>query len=364
MKRRIFTNLAIFSLIVLATLGGNALLSLTEHPAFTHNDYVFGQRMVIDNETPFEYDAALALPDRDRGIGLVTYGDPTFTWEHIRDRYGNKILREKDGHRYTVYSAEDNNLYYVFFNQDENGNWGLCTEGLYDTVHSAEGEFWDEYVYEWDLPAAILGDAVPRDTICAEDAMIKLEDFQNDLYAIRYNLKIDDLQTVMLRDEIAQAYRMTIDTMSDGVYLFEFHIYTDNTGALTYRRYNSETGLTNKGLFDDVTYPLTQTETEALLSVWTEADFFNLSPVHPYDTASFLDGQYIYLEGMADLWRIGEDGVFFYNYHMIGLRDQTLIYPELFSIHDTLIALVEEKGTEVKFNFRSEEEKLREVSEK
>lgn len=359
MKRKILINTAVILLIVAATLAGNALLSLTEHPAYSHADYVWGNRMVIDNETPFEYDENANILG-DRGIGLVTYFDPISDWETERNRYGNKILREKDGRRYTVYSAEDNRLYYVFFEKNSEDKWVTHTLGVYDTVHSTEGL--DQYVYEYDLPSAILGDAVPSRTISAEDALDKLENFQNDLYAVRYNLQIDDLRDVMFRNGIAQAYRMTMDTMSDGVYLFEFLIFTDGTGSLCYQRYNSETGLTNKGLFDDVAYSLTATETEALLSVWINADFFNLSPVHPYDTALFMDGQQLFLEGMDDLWRVGDAGVSFYNYHMIGLRDDSLIYPEFFSIHDALIALVEEKGTEVKFNFRSEEEKLRENS--
>ena len=156
MKRRIFINLAVFSLIVLTTLGGNALLSLTEHPAFTHNDYVFGQRMVIDNETPFEYDAALAVSDGSGGVGLISFGDPIATWEQVRDECGNKILREKDGRLYTVYSAGGNRLQYVFFEQDAYENWNLYTEGLYDAVHSTKGYLWENYVYEWDLPTVIL----------------------------------------------------------------------------------------------------------------------------------------------------------------------------------------------------------------
>ena len=171
MKRRITLTVFVVLLVAVAALLGNALLSCVAHPAFSHADYVYGNRMVIDNETPFEYDAALAVSDGIGPVGLTDWLDPLATWEQVRDACGNKILREKDGRLYTVYSTGGNRLQYVFFERDPDGAWALYTEGMYDTVHSFVGYGLDEYIYEQDSPAAILGDALPSETISTEQAL-------------------------------------------------------------------------------------------------------------------------------------------------------------------------------------------------
>ena len=78
MKRQILINTAVILLIVAATLAGNALLSLTEHPAYSHADYVWGNRMVIDNETPFEYDLDYVYAEydllNDGSVSITNYG--------------------------------------------------------------------------------------------------------------------------------------------------------------------------------------------------------------------------------------------------------------------------------------------------
>ena len=370
MKRRITLIVITVVLVISAALLGNMILSRITHPAFTHADYVYGDRMVIDNETPFEYDESLISP-YDRASWLATSEDGEYyaiwydlvlevsTWKKTQAILGNKILREKNGIYYTVYSGYDNQVVYVIFEPNERGTLILSEFVFHDSVHQVV-DYWTELFYEQDHPKAILGDRrPPPETITVADALDKAEGFQNDLYSLRYNLQIDTLQELMLQEEIAQTYRMTINTAFDGIYLFDFYVYTDGTGSLIYRRYNSEEGLYNKGLFNYVTYLITQEETDSLLSVWQEADFFQLSPVHPHDTALIMDGQHIYLEGMDDIWQVEEEGVIFWNYHMIGLRDCNLIYPEFYAIHDALIALVEAKGTEVRFNYRHEEEELR-----
>lgn len=361
MKRQILINTAVLLLIVLATLMGNALLSLSDHPAYTHADYVWGNRMVIDNETPFVYDAALAVSDGSGGVGLITFGEAIATWEQVRDKCGNKILREKDGRLYTVYSAGDNRLQYVFFEKESDGRWALYTEGLYDTVHSFSECGLDEYIYEQDCPTAILGDAVPNETISADRALDYAKYAEQALYNARSNTNTPDIRQLLEDRTATQAYRMTIEGLFHGLYMFDFYVYENGTGMLHYRRYRAETSAYVKDAFDDIRFPLTEQETADLLTVFTEQHFFDLPIVHPYESPYIMDGYYIYMEGIERVHTFSDDSHDFSSYHMVCLHDHSIDYPQLTAIRNALIELVRSKGTEVRINACAEEEKLREL---
>ena len=362
MKRRILINTAVILLIALSTLMGNALLSLTEHPAYSHADYVWGNRMVIDNETPFEYDADLAVFDGIGPVGLTYWFDPLATWEQVRDECGNKILREKDGRLYTVYSAGGNRLQYVFFEKDSDGQWALYTEGLYDTVHSFVGYGLNEYIYEQDCPAAILGDAAPSETISAERALDYAKYAEHALYNARRNTNTLDIRQLLEDGTATQAYRMTIEGLFHGLYMFDFYVHENGTGTLHYRRYNAESAVFIKSVFDDVSYPLTERETATLLSFFTEQHFFDLPIVHPYESTHIMDGYSIYLEGIEEMRTISGSSHDFSSYHMVCIHDHSIDYPQLTAIREALIDLVKSKGTEVRINACAEEEQLREAS--
>ena len=362
MKRRFFINLAIFLSVVLVTLGANRLLKITEHPAFSHDDYVYGRRMVIDNETPFEYDAALAVSDGIGPVGLTDWFDPLATWEQVRDACGNKILREKDGRLYTVYSAGGNRLHYVFFERDPDGAWALYTEGMYDTVHSFVGYGLDEYIYEQDSPAAILGDALPSETISTEQALRYAEYAEHALYHARRNTNTPDIRQVLEDGTATHAYRMTIEGIFHGVYMFDFYIHESGTGTLRYRRYRAEGASYIKEVMEDVSYPLTEADAASLAAVFAEQQFFDLPAVHPYESTYLMDGYYIYLEGVEGMHTFSGDSRDFSSYHMVQIHDHSLDYPQLTAIHDALIAMVEAKGTEVRINTCVEEETLRQIT--
>ena len=63
-KKLVIIIVCVAILLALCTAGGYYALSFIKHPAFTHDDYVYGNKLVIDNETPFEYDAELAVKTR------------------------------------------------------------------------------------------------------------------------------------------------------------------------------------------------------------------------------------------------------------------------------------------------------------
>lgn len=53
MKRRIILSVILaLAAVLLAATGHLLVRRLITHPAFSHADYVYGDRMVVDNETP------------------------------------------------------------------------------------------------------------------------------------------------------------------------------------------------------------------------------------------------------------------------------------------------------------------------
>ena len=92
-RKLIIIFICVAILLALCIVGGYYTVSYIKHPAFVHDDYVYGNKLVIDNETPFEYDAELATEHR-----LYTdYYRPIDTLELAQAEFGNKIMRKKDG---------------------------------------------------------------------------------------------------------------------------------------------------------------------------------------------------------------------------------------------------------------------------
>ena len=344
-------------LLALCIAGGYYAILFIKHPAFTHDDYVYGNKIVIDNETPFEYDAALATEHR-------LYNDyyrPIDTLELAQSEFGNKIMREKDGKLYTVYSGEDNHLYYLFFEKDENGIWTIYNY-RHTSVAFMAGSLL-EYIYEYDTPQAILGDVWPEQTIDIDEATQRLQCAENELYTIRYNFDLVDIRDIVADGTYAQAYRMTVEGMFDGVHYIDFYVHHDGTGTLIYKRYNSEGYVYIKGVFEDVKYSLSKEETASLLGVWETQDFFSLPSTHIYEEVDIiiLDGEYIYLEGINDVttFKNIDDISIYQDYHMCRVHDTRLNFPQFWTIRDAMVAMVESKGTEVRFNMTHQEEELR-----
>ena len=333
-------------------------IAYVRHPAFSHDDYVYGSKIVIDNETPFEHDAELDIGDNAYYLNPFT---ASRSLEQILRLCGNKIIRQNDDMRYTVYSYTDNTLYYVFFSLGEEGTWQLDFSWKIDAAHSIDGEIYAEYVYEHDTPQAILGELLPENTISSVDAAQRAFWASTILHSIRYNLNLPDIRNLVADDTYAQAYRMTSSGLFPGLHYFDFYVHFDGTGTLIYRRYNSEEYSNIKEIFEDVTYSLTIDETAALVNVWNEQDFFRLPPTHPREATSMLDGTTIYLEGISGYYTEHDNKTkeYAFLYNMTHLHDPSVIYPELSTIKDAMVAMVESKGTEVRFNRTSEEEKLR-----
>ena len=332
-------------------------IAYVRHPAFSYDDYVYGSKIVIDNETPFEYDGKLDIGDN------AYYLNPFVASRSLEQTLrlcGNKIIRQNDDMRYTVYSCTDNTLYYVFFSLSEEGAWQLDFSWKSDAAHSIDGEIYAEYVYEHDTPQAILGDLLPQKNISSADAAQRALIASTILHSIRYNLNLPDIRNLVADDIYAQAYRMTSCGLFSGLHYFDFYVHHDGTGTLIYSRYNSEEYSNIKEIFEDVTYTLTTEETAELVNVWTEHDYLRLPPTHPREASNMTDGTTIYLEGVSGYTCYdGSTKDYTFLYNMTHLHDQSVIYPELSAIKNAMVAMVESKGTEVRFNRTWDEEKLR-----
>ena len=126
MKRILCLTLALlmtlFALLCLPACSGKNKL-----PA----DFVKGDEIVIDNETPFVYDESTVktAPVKtsygkeewhvDGLCGIWNDGEEDVPYSKVSSYFGNKIIRHRvaDGQDtyYTVYSLPDNRIYYVFF---------------------------------------------------------------------------------------------------------------------------------------------------------------------------------------------------------------------------------------------------------
>jgi hypothetical protein len=205
-----------------------------------------------------------------------------------------------------------------------------------------------------------LGEAKPTHSIDAQHALRYAQIAEKTLYSIRHNTDTPDIRQILADGVASQAYRMTIEGIFHGVYIFDFYVYRDGTGTLHYRRYCAES-IAIEYIFDDISFSLTVAETDALLSVFKEQAFFDLPPVHPYEATNIMDGYLIYLEGAPYLHTFSNGSRDFPDYHMIQIHDHSILYPELTAIYDAMIDTVRSHGTEVRINACVEEETLRQT---
>ena len=187
---------------------------------------------------------------------------------------------------------------------------------------------------------------------------------ENALYTIRCNLDLVDIRDIVANGTYAQAYRMTFMGLFHGVHYIDFYVHHDSTGTLIYKRYNSSESMYVKEIFEDIKYSLSKEEAASLLSVWEEQEFIrNFPSAHAHEevTYSIMDGYTTYLEGINRITTFEDtDDISIYgDYNMSRVHDHNLNFPEFWAIRDAMVAMVESKGTEVRFNRTSEEEKLR-----
>ena len=212
------------------------------------------------------------------------------------------------------------------------------------------------------LTAKAIRDKKEEDAKPDPQAMQKMADsFSNSLHNIRYYMEISDIRDICKEQEVVSVYRYTHDGAFSGISVIEFREFTDGTGSLSYIRYNCESYLIIKGIFEDVTFDLTAEETSAFLQCIEENRFYEQTTIHPEESRynNIMDGATQYLEGdHGD--RLERLNVTLSNYHLLCLRAAELFdYPAFTNVAEKMIEMVESKGCEVRFNYCGDEEALR-----
>ena len=283
MKRIVHSTLALL-LILTAVFALPACSDKNKLPA----DFVKGDEIVIDNETPFVYDentvktAPVKTPygTEERHVddlcGIWNDGKEDVPYSKISSYFGNKIVRHsvEDGKDtyYTVYSLPDNQIVYVFLVMKD-GILYLDPEHTINVVNRPldirEEEMIAEYVYEQDLPSAIIGDKLPADCYLDYYEPEEIErrnnlrwefygedcsragiptdpftsDFYCDLYAQGRHKEVDGaircIQNVSFDTEEGDPEDEDY-TVHHGAYFYDIYVFTDGTGILFFTHFNTD----------------------------------------------------------------------------------------------------------------------------
>lgn len=139
------------------------------------------QEMLYDNDTPFDYAPEYTTAHRPKGwdffemhaILNACLKDPELnSYAALCRHIGTRIIRrstDAEGREvfYTVVTPENNRLFYLFLTPDETlpGDLRLSPDSGYADVRNDPQVLRDAGILEKDLPAAILGDALPPEAV-------------------------------------------------------------------------------------------------------------------------------------------------------------------------------------------------------
>jgi hypothetical protein len=331
------------------------LVSCAKLPA----DFVRGDEVIIDNETPFVYDDSTVkyyyetyngeeIPyDVDFFCDILAQNDEReFTYQQIASVFGNKILRHytesgKDTY-YTIYSLPDNQLFYVSFYLKDGTYYlekdlRICINETYDIRD--EG-YLIGYIYEQDMPSAILGDKLPSfcylenippeeverqnnltwefySSFCDSAGMTSnpfVSDYYCSLYAEERHKEVDGvlrcMQSVAFDTEIGDPDSEDY-TAHHGAYTYDIYVFNDGTGILFFTHFNTDTYPRYTAWQTDE-IALSKAEVDTLKSLLDQWDFGNIPTWNP-EEFSGLDGEntYVYSQGLGhhnliSMWQSNE----------------------------------------------------------
>ena len=250
-------------------------------------DYVKGDEVVIDNETPFVYsDKTKRVINKNvwgvkREYGLWDFADfccgttdtEQETYAFFASYFGAKPIRElvtEEGTGYyTVYSLSQYRLLYLFL--EKSGEDYLC-----DSVFTADGREDDTLrgmVLDKDLPTAILGDKLPPE--CYLDFYTPEKILENNLrrweyyYSACNGVNIPHATLMRSASEKARTFIRCMQRVSfdidrdgesyDGYYVYDLLLEEDGSGTLYFYHLDDKDYLP-----DNYTYRIIQQDTIAL----------------------------------------------------------------------------------------------------
>ena len=332
------------------------LLILTAIPALSAcsnkraADYVKGDEIVIDNETPYIYDpeqnVIVKFADQDGNpweYGVDDYGeaccyrsdDKTYTYDSVIKYYGNKPIRmletEKETLYYTVYSLDDNTLCYIYFEKE--GNSYILTDCFQADVR--DDVLMTDMTYPHDLPSAILGDKLPEDCYLknytpeeiAENVERKWAYYYSQCNAVNLPHSIyTDKDHVSSHPFIRCIQSVSFDIVRNdkgfhGVYVYDIYVHDDGSGVLYFYHLDDQNYLPSYTytLIQEETVSLTAEEVASVVDVMVEWDFANYPTWTPEERLGF-DGSNTYIYGTG---KFGEA----YCDHLIAMWEPTPRYP-------------------------------------
>lgn len=316
------------TLTLLMTLSALLILPACSGKNKLPADFVKGDAIVIDNETPFVY-----APETDVEITIDGYkwnvrffanaccyptDDTAYRYQSISNRFGNKIVRElkteEETLYYTVYSQKDNGLLYVYFEKD--GDEYICS-GCYPTDGRMDAEMKDR-VYPQDLPTAILGDKLP--SYCYLDYYTREEierrsnlqwesyssgcdragvtsdpfvsDFYCQLYAEGRHKEVEGaircIQDVSF-DTVVEDPEDEDYTVRHGAYFYDIYVFTDGTGILFFTHFNAD-AYPRYTAWQKEEFSLSVTEVAKLQALLDDWEFNSIPTWNPEEFSGF-DGE-------------------------------------------------------------------------
>ena len=297
------------------------------------DDYLKGEEIVIDNETPYIYDPAqnviMKVTDQD-GIpweyDVYDYGegccyrtdDKTYTYDSVIKYYGNKPIRmletEEETLYYTVYSLDDNTLCYIYF---EKVGEDYVLEQCY-RADAREDSYMADITYPHDLPSAILGNQLPEECYLDYYPPEEIErrnnlqwefygedcsragiptdpftsDFYCDLYAQGRHKEVDGaircIQSVSFDTEEGDPESEDY-TIHHGSYFYDIYVFTDGTGVLFFTHFNTDV-YPRYAVWQKEEIKLSVIEVQKLTTLLDVWDFDNIPTWNPEEVSGF-DGE-------------------------------------------------------------------------
>ena len=309
------------------------------------DDFVKGDEAVIDNDTPFVYDEStvktfyvqnkqLQYKEEITVESFCRSCDQDTPYSKFISYFGNKVVRrytedEQDTY-YTVYSLPDNQIFYVFL-YEKDGVLYFDPKHPVNIINSPcdiRDTTISRYVYEQDLPTAILGDKLPSycyleyyppeeiermnnlqwefyARFCDRAGMTSdplVSDYYCDLYEQGRHEEIDGvircMQSVSFDTEVGDPNDEGY-TAHHGAYTYDIYVFNDGSGILFFTHFNTDIH-PRFAVWQTEEITLSKAEVDTLKNLLDEWDFKNIPTWNPEEFSGF-DGEntYVYTKGLG-----------------------------------------------------------------
>ena len=294
-------------------------------------DYVKGNKIVIDNETPFVYPFTDLQPTAYPQGYPYTYspsailfmyhpeGEPVRHYSAFARYCGNKILRacttEEIADYYTVYAELDNGLTYVFLNKGEDGTLLIDRErsGPADARSVLDG------IQKQDQPAVILGARLPikyqKEYYSFDEVARRTENVWQEYSHYCASADLPSHFEYLYDPEISEFWRcmqsVSFDVTdkdsrraADGLYVYDLIRYKDGRNVLHFRHL-TDWSYPRHELVQEEILPLSDEEAKAIFTVLEEANVSDIPTWNPEESSGF-DGETTYVlnphEHLIGMW--------------------------------------------------------------